>query len=92
MYELETAERGGKASFYPEWMRVTQARLDAHTADNQDSKDLLHETIFFEPSGKHAREFNSQMYGRIIEPHKTKQLSPEQFATGVLEGTVTLKA
>lgn len=92
LYELETAETGGKASFYPQWMRAAQVRLDAHTADDPDSQELVHETIFFEPSGKYAREFNSQMYGRRIEPHKTRQLSPQQFAKGVLEGTVTLKA
>lgn len=91
LYELETTEIGKKPSFYPQWMRATQARLNAHTADNPASQDLLHETIFFEPSGKYAREFNSDVYRRVAEPHKTKQLPPKEFAKGVLEGTVTLR-
>ncbi len=90
LYELESIHET-KAAFYPLWLRATQTRLKEHTADRPSDQELLRETIFFEPIAAEARSFNSQMYRRVVEPHKTKQLSTEAFAQGVLLGGVTLR-
>lgn len=90
LYELETIHETN-AAYYPLWLRATQARLKEHTAERPSDQDLLSETIFFEPKAVEARGFHRLIYRRVVEPHKTKQLSTEAFAQGVLLGGVTLR-
>lgn len=91
LYELD-ADGERKVGFYPEWLRATQLRLERHTADRPEDQELLRETIFFEQSGSEARKFSSmQIYGRIEEPYKTRELPAQVFAEKVLSGEVSLK-
>lgn len=86
--ELEGSENSLSPFEAPSWVRVAREELVKFAGDDE-SRQILKNTGFFEHGWAEYEELNRRIFGNIIEPGRT--YTGREFAAGVVIGEITIK-